>query len=278
MGLLLAPDEVVMYPQPYLPDEPAELIITTRRLVRTTDAGVAEFPIAQIDYVGRVSSRPFLVLGLVLLLGVGLPLFGFGVYEAVTSNGPINSLLGKKDKLPDLPPLPLPGATPAPPPAPEKGEKADKKDDDAGDEEGEDDSLVGQLGGIAFALGGILVMVGGVLLLRRQRHVVVARTGDRKTEVRCQDRGEQTVMLTTLSSAVTASRTQSAAIAQARAAQSAALEAARPPAPVATPIALDESDPVKALQTLKALRDGGKIDAPSYEAKRAALLELLSRR
>ena len=58
MAIILQDNEHVFYPQPYMPDEPAELVITNRRMVRVTEMGMAEFNVSEIEYVGRVSKRP----------------------------------------------------------------------------------------------------------------------------------------------------------------------------------------------------------------------------
>ena len=119
MSLVLGPEEQVFFPQPYVPGEPANVIITNKRLVRITDMGMAEFPVRDIDYVGRASYRPFMVVGIVLILGA-LTMLCIGVYAAVTNTGPINRLFEKKpEKIDTLPALPTPGGAPPAPTAEE---------------------------------------------------------------------------------------------------------------------------------------------------------------
>ena len=73
MAMVLQPNEHVFFPQPYLPQDAHELVITSLRMVRVTDAGVAEFPVNQIQYVGRETERPSLWIGLLVLLMAQVP-------------------------------------------------------------------------------------------------------------------------------------------------------------------------------------------------------------
>ena len=291
MAIILNPDEHVFYPQPYLPDEPAELVITNKRMVRVTEMGMAEFNVSEIDYVGRVSKRPMGGFGTFLLLG-GLTLFVIGTIAAISNKGPLNSLFGKKDdKLPDLPPLGELGKPPDPKAlaagATAKAKKAaagagDAADGDDADDDDDDDGILGQVGGLIMLGGGLLLFIGAIFLIRIKKHQVVCRMGPRVNEIDCKDKAEQTMILSTLGSAVSSSKTmaqasQKAAAMMAKlnpsAAPSAAAAAAKETAEVD-----DGVDPVRALQELKVQKDSGKIDAATFESKRAGLLRKLAAR
>ena len=286
MSLVLGPEEQVFFPQPYVPGEPANIIITNKRLVRISDMGMAEFPVRDIDYVGRASHRPYMVLGIVLILGAIL-MVGIGTYAAVTNPGPINKLFEKKpDKIDTLPPLPTPGGAPPVPAAPTEEEPPAEEEAAApSDEEtpAEDTEvterkpgkpILGQVGGLILAGGGLLMLFIGVFLVRRQRHEVTCRIGGRMTTLDVADQREQTVVLSTLGSAVSTSKMMPAQ----PPAPSAPAPAPAPP-PEAPPMEVnDGGDPVRALQELKAQKDAGKVDAATFERKRAALLAKLSQR
>jgi hypothetical protein len=291
MSIVLGPEEQVFFPQPYVPGEPANIIITNKRLVRITDMGMAEFPVRDIDYVGRTSHRPFKVLGVVLILGA-LVMLVSGVYAAVTNTGPINRLFEKKqekiDTLPTLPALPTPGgAAPAPSAeeAPAEEEAPPKDDEEAAPEDTEakpskpGKAILGQVGGLIMAGGSLVVLLVGVVLVRRQRHEVTCRVGGRMTTLEVADQREQTVILSTLGSAVSTSKMIAA---QAPAPSAPAAAPMPPPAAAPSPAEVaavdDGGDPVKALQELKAQKDAGKVDAATFERKRAALLARLSQR
>jgi hypothetical protein len=289
MSLVLGPEEQVFFPQPYVPGEPANIIITNKRLVRITDMGMAEFPVREIDYVGRTSYRPFMVLGIVLILGA-LTMLGIGVYAAVTNTGPINRLFEKKqDKIDTLPALPTPGgALPAPTaeetPAEEETPPPGDGDEEAAPEDAEakaskpSKAILGQVGGLVMAGGSLVALLIGVLLVRRQRHEVTCRVGGRMTTLDVADQREQTVILSTLGSAVSTSKMMAAQAPAPSAPAAAPLPAPAAPPPVEVAMVDDGGDPVRALQELKAQKDAGKVDAATFERKRAALLAKLSQR
>lgn len=68
------PGEVVLFPAPFVPNEPQRLVISTKRVVQYAPQGiypVAELAIEKIEHVGRLSERPNRVLGIVAAI-VGL--------------------------------------------------------------------------------------------------------------------------------------------------------------------------------------------------------------
>ena len=68
------PAEVVLDPAPFVPTEHHELVISNQRVVQfaptAMGAGhpVAEFPLAKIEFVGRMTERPSAVLGIVSVI------------------------------------------------------------------------------------------------------------------------------------------------------------------------------------------------------------------
>jgi hypothetical protein len=72
MGIPLRPQETVIYPQPYVENQPYKLIITSQRIVDIHE-GLKEVDAAKLTFVGRLSDRPLLKLS-VLLAMIALPL------------------------------------------------------------------------------------------------------------------------------------------------------------------------------------------------------------
>lgn len=68
------PEEVVLFPAPFVPTEAHQLVISNKRIVQFAPEGlypVAEFPIDKIEHVGRMSERPNKILGIVAgLVGI----------------------------------------------------------------------------------------------------------------------------------------------------------------------------------------------------------------
>jgi hypothetical protein len=71
------PGEVVLFPAPFIANEPQKLVISTKRVVQYAKEGVfpvAEFPVDKIEHVGRMSERPTMALGILSMI-VGLVFF-----------------------------------------------------------------------------------------------------------------------------------------------------------------------------------------------------------
>lgn len=68
------PNEVVIYPAPFVATEHAELVISNQRVAQfspTPEGGafpIAEFPLSQIQHVGRMTERPSSFLGIVSII------------------------------------------------------------------------------------------------------------------------------------------------------------------------------------------------------------------
>jgi hypothetical protein len=74
MGIELKKGENVFYPAPYVPSEPALIIVTDNRIIHFGDEGRQEMESAKVQFVGRLQGRPFLGLCIVMAL-IGAPLF-----------------------------------------------------------------------------------------------------------------------------------------------------------------------------------------------------------
>ncbi len=115
MAFKAAAHENILFPVPYAENEQHKLIITTQRVVQSTDAGSVEVPTVEIGYVGRNVIRPRLPLAIVLVC-LGIPLLVFGAYEIINVWGyeaaPPTALFGSSDDTDTAAPPPPDGATP----------------------------------------------------------------------------------------------------------------------------------------------------------------------
>ncbi len=79
MGIELKKGENVFYPAPYVPSEPALIVVTDKRVVYFGKEGRQEVDVAKVTFTGRLSGRPFLPLCIGLVI-CGLPLLLWGAY------------------------------------------------------------------------------------------------------------------------------------------------------------------------------------------------------
>jgi hypothetical protein len=79
MGIELRKGENVFFPAPYVPSEPALIIVTDQRVVYFGDEGRQEMEAKKVNFIGRMSGRPFLVACIIMAL-VGIPLAGWGAW------------------------------------------------------------------------------------------------------------------------------------------------------------------------------------------------------
>jgi hypothetical protein len=94
MGIELKKGENVFYPAPYVPSEPAMLIVTDQRLVYFGNEGRQEMDAKKVSFVGRTSGRPFLVMCIVFAL-IGLPILAYAAnrwYGAVGEDVAVKDL------------------------------------------------------------------------------------------------------------------------------------------------------------------------------------------
>jgi hypothetical protein len=80
MGIELKKGENVFYPAPYVPSEPALLIVTDQRIVNFGQEGRQEMESKKVTFVGRQSIRPYLWACVVMAV-IGLPIFLYAANE-----------------------------------------------------------------------------------------------------------------------------------------------------------------------------------------------------
>lgn len=215
MPIELQPGEVVLFPAPFVPNEPQKLVISTKRVVQYAAEGiypVAEFPIEKIDHVGRMSERPNMVLG---ICGVIVGIVFFIVFVAKV-----------------LPQVMYAGA--ASKPATASSDSSDTPDDgiegrDSQDEDPFDDGKDGKDGvrdkatknfkkvkevkfgwpgftedmviGFLFLIGGVVALLVGRSLYRKEKHMVFCRVGDIVYPIEVQHSLQQNAVLATIQAA-----------------------------------------------------------------------------
>ncbi len=79
MGIELKKGENVFFPAPYVPSEPALIVVTDKRVVYFGKDGRQEIDVEKVGFTGRLSGRPFLPLCIFLVI-FGLPLLLWGAY------------------------------------------------------------------------------------------------------------------------------------------------------------------------------------------------------
>lgn len=264
MPFKLHEQEVPLYPQPFVETEAHLLVITTQRIVQFGDEGRRELPAGDVSFVARVSQRPFVVLGVLLML-VGLPLLVSGAWVVLTGPGgfklPSIALFKKKPALPSVEDDPA-----GPPPEDDEAEVAADSDDDApADQAAAPHQPMSKAAGLALGVGGLLLLAGGALAARKQRHLVLVRGSSGMLSLSAKDEIEQTQLLSTVQTMQTTAKAMAPAAAAAA-------------APAATAVQVDDGgDPLKALQELGAARAAGKVSDDEFHAKREVLLSRLKR-
>lgn len=216
------PDETVLYPAPFVPTEPHELVISLKRVVQFAPAStgalhpIAEFPLDRIEFVGRMSERPNAALGILSFL-IGIVFLIVSVAKVL----PAVMYAGVADK----------GADPS-----SAGDSAEDDDPNAGiegrDSNDEDpfakeeaakegvkektEKRLKKLKGVKFGLPplsedvivGLLALGAGVLAMfigrwqyKKERHLVFCRVGEVVYRLQVRDPIQQTTILSTLQAA-----------------------------------------------------------------------------
>jgi hypothetical protein len=83
MAFKAAAHENILFPVPYAENEQHKLIITTQRIVQTTDAGSVEVPTMEVGFVGRNVVRPRMPLAIGLIV-LAIPLVIYGAYSFIS--------------------------------------------------------------------------------------------------------------------------------------------------------------------------------------------------
>lgn len=215
MPIELQPGEVVLFPAPFVPNEPQKLVISTKRVVQYAAEGlypVAEFPIEKIDHVGRMSERPNMVLGVCGMI-VGIVFFIVFVAKVL----PQVMYAGAASK-------PATTSSDNSEGTEEGIEGRDSQDEDPFEEgkEGKDgvkdkasknlkkvkevrfgwpgfteDMVIGFL----FLIGGGVALIIGRSLYRKEKHMVFCRVGDIVYPIEVRDGLQQNAVLATIQAA-----------------------------------------------------------------------------
>lgn len=174
MAIQLQPNETVLFPAPYVPTDPALTIITTNRIVNFGDDGRVEVPMSKVTFSGKITGRPFLVIGIILAL-FGAP---FVVYGALQWN----SVRG----LPTFEEQP-------PPPGVEATDPADVR-----------------IKAVIFAVFGALFIGGGYLCVKKIRYLVMCRGDGKMIKLKVKDEMQQNQVLMTIQAMLNAAKQQQA--------------------------------------------------------------------
>jgi hypothetical protein len=98
--LALLPNENILFPNPYVEDEPNPLIVTTTRVIYTGEGKKQEIDALKITYTNK-GNHPRLMRIVVTLFLCGLPFFLFGVYRYATlRNAPMDVQIDPTTKKP----------------------------------------------------------------------------------------------------------------------------------------------------------------------------------
>ena len=194
MPIKLRPGEIAFYPQPFVESEPNLTVITNQRVVHFGEEGHGEIAAKEVSHLGRVSERPKLLLG-ILLVVAGLPLLGTGVYLFFSVKGPLTLSGLTAAVLPDAGPAPATQAGIGDDPSvevPQDGEAV------AVESSSPSNPIVTRLIGLLLAAFGLLMAAGGVLALRIQRHFVMVRGGPQVLRITATDKIQQNQILMTV--------------------------------------------------------------------------------
>jgi hypothetical protein len=171
MGIELKKGENVFYPAPYVPSEPAFIIVTDQRIVHFGDEGRQEMPSAKVSFVGRLQQRPFLWLCIVLVV-IGLPIL---LYAANNWYGLVGDVAAVKDMKTFS----------------EQGITADT----AGDAE---DPLYTKIKTVALGAFGAALIFVAWRLIKKKRYIVIVRGGDELMKLKVPDEMKQTQIVMTV--------------------------------------------------------------------------------
>lgn len=169
MGIELKKGENVYFPAPYVPSEPALLIVTDNRIVYFGDEGREEMESKKVSFVGRTSGRPFILLCIAMVL-VGAPIF---LYAANNWFGVIGDTAAVKDM---------------------KNFSEQTITEDTGAE----DPLITKIKTLAMAAVGAALCFGAYILIKKKRYIVIVRGGEQLLRMRVPDEMKQTQVVMTI--------------------------------------------------------------------------------
>jgi hypothetical protein len=188
MGIELKKGENVFYPAPYVPSEPALLIVTDQRIINFGDEGRQELESKKVTFVGRQSTRPYLWMCIVMAL-VGAPIL---LYAANNWFGVVGDTPAVKDM-------------------------KNFSDQTITEDTGAEDPLVTKIKTIALGAFGAALLFVAFKLVKKKRWIVVIRGGQDLMKVIVPDETKQTQVVMTIQ----AMQQSAKAIADAKAKQAA---------------------------------------------------------
>ncbi len=171
MGIELKKGENVFYPAPYVPSEPALLIVTDQRIVYFGDEGRQEMESKKVTFVGRLSNRPYLWLCIVLVL-IGAPTF---LYAANNWFGVIGDTPAVKDM-------------------------KNFSDQTITEDTGAEDPLITKIKTLVMGGFGAGLCFVAFKLIKKKRWIVVVRGGEGLMKLRVPDEIKQTQVVMTIQS------------------------------------------------------------------------------
>jgi hypothetical protein len=163
MGIELKKGENVFYPAPYVPSEPAMIVITDKRVVYFGAEGRQEVAADKVSFVGRTSGRPFLVACIIMVL-VGLPLAGWGAWMWYS--------VKDMKTFAESPPI---------------TEEVDYED-----------PAITRIKAIVIGGVGALLVAGAYFLIKKKRYIVMIRAGQELVRMIVPDEMKQTQILMTI--------------------------------------------------------------------------------
>jgi hypothetical protein len=173
MGIELKKGENVYFPAPYVPSEPALLIVTDQRIVNFGDEGREEMESKKVSFVGRSSGRPFLLLCIGMAL-IGAPLL---LYAANEWFGVVGDTAAVKDM---------------------KNFSEQTITEDTGAE----DPLITKIKVIAMGAVGAGLLFAAYTLIKKKRYIVMVRGGDQLMRLKVPDELKQTQVVMTIQAMV----------------------------------------------------------------------------
>lgn len=169
MGIELKKGENVYYPAPYVPSEPALLIVTDQRIINFGDEGRQEMESKKVSFVGRQSNRPYLWACIVMVL-VGAPIL---LYAANNWFGVVGDTPAVKDM-------------------------KNFSDQTITEDTGAEDPLITKIKTLAMGAFGAALLFVSFKLVKKKRWIVVIRAGQDLMKVVVPDEMKQTQVVMTI--------------------------------------------------------------------------------
>ncbi len=169
MGIELKKGENVFFPAPYVPSEPALLLVTDQRVVYFGESGREEMEAKKVSFVGRMSGRPYLWICVVMAL-IGAPV---ALYAANNWFGVLGDVAAVKDM-------------------------KNFSDQTITEDTGAEDPLITKIKTLAMAAVGAGLCFVAWRLIKKKRYIVIIRGGDQLMKMVVPDELKQTQVVMTI--------------------------------------------------------------------------------